>query len=804
MAGEGRRLAVKAGLAVLAAAASMITAVGGVQADGGQLAITVKVGYHNTVKQGQWMPVVIDVTNNGPALDGTLEIQAGSAQGGPNGPPTGIATYHWPLSLGAGATKHIRTYVFQDQFSGTSMTTQVVDHGHLIASQSVSAANTSGVLIGVLSDRPGTLDTMSSVHLGTFTPAVTHITADELPDTALMLRAFDLLAIDDFATDTLTASQRAAIGDYVMNGGALVLGTGGSWRKTLGGLPASVVPMQVTGATTLVATKAFGGISGLEVATGSPSGGNVWLAEGNQPLLIEKLMGAGAVTMATFDWNQDMVAGWSGTPTILRQVFVRSTFGIGSSPSFGFSKMAYIASVSQKGASFMQSLSNAPALDLPQWWVIGALVLVYVLLVGPINYVVLRAINRRALAWITVPVISIGASGAAYGASVLTKGRSVQATQVAIVHVEQGWDRAYQETYTGILTPTRGDYDVGITGGRVVISPIPNYSPTGLVQNMIRVDPSANSISMPGMTAFTLRSYASEGIAGAPPLVAQAGLVSGNLIGTITNQSTIRFTDAVIIAGNAYQKLPALAPGASVKFSLTPQAASMFGGPQPWTQIYSNYMYGGMMAPGPMSDEQRDNQTKATVLQTLPFNGTKGYDRASRPTIVAWTKQPLQDITVNGSHPRVYSESAVVLTLPVAQVGAGALPSGVVTARAVDLQGEFQPGGMPGMVMLQKGSVTFAFTPALGPGMHLSHASLLSSGPPVKGGFGGPGSTVAPIKALVWDWSQSAWVDVTYSDSANTSVPDSAVNPSTGEIRLKLASDGFFNSGLLSLTADVT
>jgi hypothetical protein len=230
----------------------------------------------------------------------------------------------------------------------------------------------------------------------------------------------------------------------------------------------------------------------------------------------------------------------------------------------------------------------------------------------------------------------------------------------------------------------------------------------------------------------------------------------------------------------------------------------MFGGPQPWTQIYSNYMYGGMMAPGPMSDEQRDNQTKATVLQTLPFNGTKGYDRASRPTIVAWTKQPLQDITVNGSHPRVYSESAVVLTLPVAQVGAGALPSGVVTARAVDLQGEFQQGGMPGMVMLQKGSVTFAFTPALGPGMHLSHASLLSSGPPVKGGFGGPGSTVAPIKALVWDWSQSAWVDVTYSDSANTSVPDSAVNPSTGEIRLKLASDGFFNSGLLSLTADVT
>jgi hypothetical protein len=803
MAGEGRRLAVKVSLAVLAAAASMITAVGGVQADGSQLTATVKVGYHNTVKQGQWMPVVIDVTNNGPALDGTLEIEAGSAQGGPNGPPTGIAVYHWPLSLGAGATKHIRTYIFQDQFSGTSMTTRVVDHGRVVLSQSVSGTNTSGVLIGVLSDRPGTLDGITSVHMGTFTPAVTHISADEIPDNALMLRAFDLLAIDDFASDTLTASQRTAIADYVMNGGALVLGTGGSWRKTLAGLPASVVPMTVTGATTLGATKAFGGFAGLEVATGSPSGGNVWLAEGNQPLLIEKLMGAGAVTMATFDWNQDVVAGWSGTPAILRQVFVRSTFGIGSSPSVGFSKMAYVASVSQKGASLMQSLSNAPALDLPAWWIIGALVLVYVLLVGPINYLVLRAINRRALAWITVPVISIAASGAAYGASVLTKGTSVQATQVAIVHVEQGWDRAYQETYTGILTPTRGDYDIGITGGRVVISPIPNYSMQGLIQNTIRVDPSANAISMPGMTAFTLRSYANEGIAGAPPLVAKAQLVGGNVIGTITNQSAIRFTDAVIVAGNGYQKLPALAPGASINFSLTPQAANMFGGPQPWMQIYSNYMYGGMMGPGPMNDETRENQTKAMVMQTLPFNGTRGYDRASRPTIVAWTKQPLQDMTVNGSHPRIYSESAVVLTLPLAQVGTGALPSGVVTARPVDLDGEFQQGGMPGMVNLQKGSVTYSFTPSLGPGMHLSHPALLSTGPPMKGGFSAPGTSVAPLKAQVWDWLQSAWVNVTYSDSANTTVPDSAANPSTGEIQLKLTSEGFFNSGLLSLTADV-
>src|SRR5258708_34923367 len=622
MAGGGRRLAVRATLAVLAVAASLISAVGSVQAAGSQLTMTVKVGYHNTVKQGQWMPVVVDVTNNGLALDATLEIQTGGAPGGPGGPPTGLAVYHWPLSLGAGATKHVRTYVLMDQFSG-AMAMRVVDRGRVIESQNASGGNTSGMLLGVLSDRPGTLDGLSSVHLGTFTPTVTHISADELPDTALMLRAFDLLTIDDFATDTLTASQRAALADYVMNGGALLLGTGGSWHKPLAGLPASIVPMLAIGSTILGATNAFGGLAGLEVATGSPTGGNVWLAGGNQPILIEKLMGGGAVTMVTFDWNQ--VAGWSGTTPILRQVFVRSTYGIGSSPSFGFNKMMSISSVSQKGASLMQSLTNAPALDLPAWWIIGALVLLYVLLVGPINYLLLRAINRRALAWITVPVISIAASAGAYGTSVATKGRSIQATQVAIVHVEQGWDRAYQETYTGILTPTRGDYDVRIPGGHVAISPIPNYAPSGLIQNLIRVDPSANTIGMPGMTAFTLRSHASEGFAGAPPLVVQSQLAGGNLTGTIVNQSTIRFTDAVIIAGNTYQKLPALAPGASVNFSLTPAAANMFMGPQPWQPIYSSNFYGGPMPLGPVTHEKRENHSKTTILQTLPFNRTTGY-----------------------------------------------------------------------------------------------------------------------------------------------------------------------------------
>src|SRR5207302_3971225 len=128
--------------------------VAGVQA-ASPVTMAVHIGYHNIVKPGQWVPVVVDITNNGSNIEGTLEIQSGNALG-PGGPPAGVTIYHVPVSLAAGASKHIRTYVVQDPFSG-SITARVVDRGRVIESQSASATNTTGVLIGVLSDRPGAL-----------------------------------------------------------------------------------------------------------------------------------------------------------------------------------------------------------------------------------------------------------------------------------------------------------------------------------------------------------------------------------------------------------------------------------------------------------------------------------------------------------------------------------------------------------------------------------------------------------------------------------------------------------------------
>ena len=84
-----------------------------------------------------------------------------------------------------------------------------------------------------------------------------------------------------------------------------------------------------------------------------------------------------------------------------------------------------------------------------------------------------------------------------------------------------------------------------------------------------------------------------------------------------------------------------------------------------------------------------------------------------------------------------------------------------------------------------------------------SRVSVSASNPyGIKAAPGG-GAVNASVKGQAWDWTRSQWVDVVYLDSGETTIPDNAVNPATGEVKLKLTGDGPFTSGWMSLAGDV-
>jgi hypothetical protein len=807
--GSSRLPARTALAAILATLALSATAVGA-QAKGA-VTLTVHAGYQDVIKPGEWMPVTIDASNSGATVDGTLEVQQSlNAQPG----VSGTTIYQEPISLAAGASKRVRIYVVQDT-TGATIAARVVQNGRVVVSQDSVSNGTTTTLIGVLSDQASSLDEFAAIHPAGVAARVVHLRPDEIADSPIPLRAFDLLAIDDFATDGLTVAQRSALAGFVANGGDLLLGTGAAWHKTLAGLPAGILPMQVAG-TALVDVPGFGA-SAVELATGTVTSGRAWLAHDAQPLLLDRAVGAGTVTMATFDWNQDPVATWNGAKDLQRQIMARAIFGSGGAGqnfTYGFvggggsGAFGSSASMASKSNALMPVLANLPGLDLPSLQLTGALVVLYVLLIGPVNYFVLGAMRRRALAWVTVPLIALVAAAGAYGTGVVTKGRSVQANEVAILHLQPGSDQAYQETYVGIIPPGRGDYQARVAGERLLISPIATTN-NGFGNNQgIRVDVAGNGVTMAGMTAFSLGGFATEGMAAAPSLSGHLRLIGGNLVGTIENHSNLSFTDAVVIAGDNFQTLGPLKPGATAAVSVAPKSVNPFGQPV-FTRVYANGVYcgGGPCGGYGTSSSDRDLMAKTQILSLLPTTTSfKGNAAPTTPMLVAWTHQSFESLSVSGSSPRSYAESAVVLSLPVDQIDAGTLPAGVVNGRIVDVVGDSQGNGPPGVLLIQKGSVTYEFVPPLANGVHLTGVSVTAQNP-YGPKFGPPSSTTQngpAVQGQVWDWGRASWTDVTYQDNGTTALPDGAVDPSTGLVRLRLTTNvGGLLAGGISLSGTI-
>jgi hypothetical protein len=98
----GSRLSARLLLAVVMTGLAMSLGTLNVQAAASPLAITAHVGYADTIKVGQWVPISIAITNNGPQVDGTLGVQSSFAGKPPVAWP---ATYERPMVVAAGEEK---------------------------------------------------------------------------------------------------------------------------------------------------------------------------------------------------------------------------------------------------------------------------------------------------------------------------------------------------------------------------------------------------------------------------------------------------------------------------------------------------------------------------------------------------------------------------------------------------------------------------------------------------------------------------------------------------------------------------
>ena len=106
-------------------------------------------------------------------------------------------------------------------------------------------------------------------------------------------------------------------------------------------------------------------------------------------------------------------------------------------------------------SQIVYALQNLPSVDLPPIEQLFVLLIAYIALIGPINYLVLRRLDKREWAWVTIPALVVVFAFGSYGLGATLKGSDVIVNQITVVRAAQGTGRGIGQAYIGVYSPSR-------------------------------------------------------------------------------------------------------------------------------------------------------------------------------------------------------------------------------------------------------------------------------------------------------------------------------------------------------------
>jgi hypothetical protein len=308
-------------------------------------------------------------------------------------------------------------------------------------------------------------------------------------------------------------------------------------------------------------------------------------------------------------------------------------------------------------SQIVQAASQLPSLALPPVGGMIGLLGVYILLIGPVNYLVLKRLDKREWAWVTMPILILAFAAGAYGFGSLLRGSNVIVNEAAIVRGAPGATEGLAQAYLGVFSPTRASYQLRFPGGALLSSPtngdfLGDGTAAGL--DVLQGDPS--QIRDLGVGFGSLRTIRAESAVDVPLVQTKLRLEDGHLRGTVTNASEETLQAPAVVLGSTVGKLSDLAPGQSADVDVVLQPVQM--GQQLSDKIVGQLFFGDPRQAGEGSARQYARHTIIDQLTFDPNWGFTGQLPAEGAVVLAWSDRELLPVEIEG---QVARRSANVL-----------------------------------------------------------------------------------------------------------------------------------------------
>lgn len=499
--------------------------------------IKVEEGFHGYYKYGQISPIKIEVKNKYKDLNAKIQLLV------ENGSERKIYTaFSKGLNIAKGATKTINMKFFINndmQHTGTKLRI-LNNNGKKVFEKDIKInkfQSPKDKTIGILSDDIESIRYLNYAYRTRTNGKKLFYDIAELKDIHFdvdMLNTFDVIVINNYNIKNLDKLQISAIKNWTSSGGKLLIGTGSNGLKNLKGLDNFV--------------KNTDGFTKHDYGEFTYS---------------QQKIGQGNIFITNFDLGMVPFIEYKEKEAFISKMLSDS---ISIDEDQEYERRIF--------NNLENLVRNIPMSRLPSINIIFIILGIFILLVGPINYIILKKIDKREKAWISIPIIVVVFSTIIYLWGIDTTFKKAFTNNISILKIKNDTNVTEAESISGIMASKKGDVDIS-TNEDVHMLPADRYyryrpkneeediaieylfdvdkhiilKNKGLwdieVMNMKRIYDYKNSIN--GKVMFK----------------------KNEIVGTVENLSSLNIEDGILFYGNKYQRLGNIEKGKTKEIKVT-------------------------------------------------------------------------------------------------------------------------------------------------------------------------------------------------------------------------------------------
>lgn len=537
------------------------------------LKVNTILGFDGKAKHGEGLPITITVENSGDAFSGDIVLDMFESYNLGNGQAI-------PFEIGANETKAIQiasTGLSEDYFYNNS-NIQLVHfyEGGWEKGKSIDYKGSKNLKINVMDPSStfyltltNSADRLTVVNsLKQSNSQVIHIGQQSdfiFPSEGVAWQMADYIFVDEFVLADLADSQQQALIDFVSSGGYLLVGSSDNTSAEMG-LLAEHLPLNLKSATKSVTPESIKSLTGSKLLANDLTIYDSTLKADAQPLInmegalltAQKTLGKGTIIQTTFSLGDAPLAQDPAYPELLKTI-LQPAKTQATNYMYGYNvKDQLVYEIGNTNSLFASFKVSTPLM-------IG-IVIIYMLLVGPLLYFILKRKDKREYAWGIIPLIAIITSAAIFGYGAKDRIARPQVQQSSFLYVNE--DNSLSGYYAeSILSNKGGKFAFTAPNTTSMVASREYNSFTGNALNvhedvMLEKSASSSELTFRDLGYWSVSSFYGE------TYLPEVGKIDSNLrveasklTGTITNNFPFSLKEVSIWSGSKIIELGDLKPG---------------------------------------------------------------------------------------------------------------------------------------------------------------------------------------------------------------------------------------------------